>query len=102
MKDLKETIELMGSKDYKDRFIAEYWQLKIRYEKLHNYLIRIIASHRADFRSGIEEPKHDCPVEMLEQQENLMREYLNVLEQRAVIEKVSLEPCANIEDVSLK
>ena len=37
MKELKETIELMTSKDYKERFIAEYWQTKIRYEKLKNF-----------------------------------------------------------------
>lgn len=27
--DLKDTVELMGSKDYKERFIAEYLQTKI-------------------------------------------------------------------------
>lgn len=32
MKDLKDTVELMTSSDYKDRFRAEYWQTKIRAE----------------------------------------------------------------------
>lgn len=32
--ELKDTIELMKSNDYKDRFKAEYYQLKIRKEKL--------------------------------------------------------------------
>ena len=32
---LDDTIILMSSSDYKDRFKAEYWQTKIRYEKLH-------------------------------------------------------------------
>ena len=32
--ELKDTIELMQSEDYKDRFKAEYFQLKIRYDKL--------------------------------------------------------------------
>lgn len=32
--ELKETVELMNSKDYKGRFVAEYHQVKIRYEKL--------------------------------------------------------------------
>lgn len=35
MNELKDTIELMNSSDYKDRFKAEYYQLKIRYTKLH-------------------------------------------------------------------
>ena len=29
--ELKDTIELMNSADYKDRFKAEYLQIKIRY-----------------------------------------------------------------------
>ena len=28
--ELKDTIELMNSSDYKERFKAEYWQTKIR------------------------------------------------------------------------
>ena len=31
---LNETIELMTSSDYKDRFKAEYYQLEYRYNKL--------------------------------------------------------------------
>lgn len=34
MKDLKETISLMTSEDYKERFLAEYYQLETRYLKL--------------------------------------------------------------------
>lgn len=33
--ELKDTIELMNSSDYKERFKAEYLQVKIRYDKLH-------------------------------------------------------------------
>lgn len=40
MKELKDTIELMESANYKDRFIAEYWQTKIRYDKLHRMIIK--------------------------------------------------------------
>lgn len=32
--ELKDTIKLMESKDYKERFKAEYYQTKIRWEKL--------------------------------------------------------------------
>lgn len=92
MENLMETAELMCSKDYKLRFLAEYWQLKIRLEGLHRFIIKIVAAQRADFRSGKipEEPKHDCPLEMLEQQERIMREYRDVLEQRAILEGINL------------
>lgn len=33
MMELKDTIKLMTSEDYKERFAAEYLQTKIRYEK---------------------------------------------------------------------
>lgn len=36
--ELKETVELMNSSDYKERFKAEYLQAKIRYDKLHKML----------------------------------------------------------------
>lgn len=32
--ELNETVELMNSADYKDRFKAEYFQVKIRHDKL--------------------------------------------------------------------
>lgn len=38
---MKDTIELMNSSDYKDRFKAEYYQLKIRYTKLHAMLVKL-------------------------------------------------------------
>lgn len=34
--ELLDTIDLMKSKDYKERLAAEYYQIKIRYEKLVN------------------------------------------------------------------
>ena len=38
--ELKDTIDLMNSNDYKERFIAEYLQVKIRYNKLLNMLMK--------------------------------------------------------------
>ena len=32
--ELKDTISMMTSNDYKERFKAEYYQVKIRHEKL--------------------------------------------------------------------
>lgn len=36
--ELKDTCSLMMSEDYKERFKAEYYQLKIRYAKLMKML----------------------------------------------------------------
>lgn len=38
--ELKDTIEMMQSADYKERFKAEYYQTKIRYDKLHKMCLR--------------------------------------------------------------
>ena len=38
IKTLKDTTELMNSTDYRERFIAEYNQLVIRYRGLRNML----------------------------------------------------------------
>ena len=38
IKTLKDTVELMNSEDYRDRFVAEYKQLVIRYKGLMNML----------------------------------------------------------------
>ena len=36
--ELKDSIELMFSKDYKERFKAEYYQLCVRLKKLENFV----------------------------------------------------------------
>lgn len=83
MKDLKDTVELMTSSDYKDRFRAEYWQTKIRYEKLHTMTVKMQAG-TLDF-----EPS--CPLELLLEQKGFMGRYLNKLEIRAEIEGIDLK-----------
>lgn len=76
-------LELVPRNNYKDRFITEYKELKSRLDKLHKMIIKYEAE-TLDF-----EP--DCPIEVLEDQEYYMREYLKVLEIRAEIEKINLE-----------
>ena len=83
---LKETIELMCSEDYKERFVAEYHQVKIRYEKLKNFCNKI----EVETMLGKEETKHDCPLGLLREQQKYMGLYLSVLEKRALIENVEL------------
>ena len=87
MKELKDTVAGMLSADYKERFVAEYQQTKIRYEKLKAFCDRIEAAAMA----GAAQPKHDCPLELLQEQQEYMGHYLALLEMRAVLENVELE-----------
>lgn len=93
MKELKETVEMMNSPDYKERFKAEYHQTKIRYEKLKAFNTKIEAADRVccfGEKPKVEAPKHDCPIDVLTEQQNLMGRYLHILEVRAVIEGIEL------------
>ena len=84
--ELKETVELMNSEDYKERFVAEYRQVKIRYEKLKNFCNKI----EVETMLGKEVTKHDCPLELLREQQKYRGLYLSVLEKRALIENIVL------------
>lgn len=90
---LDQTATLMVSKDYKQRFIAEYWQTKIRYEKLKELTTKIEAARRANSYPNeiVEEPKYVSPEDILSLQQHTMGEYLHLLEVRAVIEGINLE-----------
>lgn len=91
MEDLKETIEMMTSGYYKERFKAEYHQTKIRYEKLKSFNNKLEAAEMTRFeKNHVEEPKHDCPLHLLRDQQRVMGEYLHILELRAVIEGIEL------------
>lgn len=79
---LEDTIKLMTSEDYKDRFKAEYYQTKIRYDKLHKMLIKYEAE-TLDFELS-------CPLEILKNQACCMGNYLKYLEVRAEIEEIEL------------
>lgn len=81
--ELKDTVKMMQSEDYKERFIAEYHQLKIRYKKLDNVLVR--------YKSGTLDFTPSCPIEILDEQRTVMAEYLAVLEVRASLEGVGLK-----------
>ena len=82
MIELKDTVEMMGSDDYKERFVAEYAQLKIRYKKLYTVLEKY-AADKLDF-------KPTCPIEILYEQLDHMEAYLNILKIRAKYEDIEL------------
>ena len=80
--ELKDTIEMMNSPDYKERFKAEYLQTKIRYEKLHKMCIK--------YEAGALEFTPTCSIKLLKEQKGYMGNYLRCLEVRAEIEGIEL------------
>ena len=79
---LKDTVELMKSNDYKDRFRAEYYQLKIRIDGLYN-MLKKWKRRELNF-----EPK--CSYDLLHAQLRAMDLYLQYLVDRAEIEEIEL------------
>lgn len=86
--ELKDTVDNMLSDDYKERFVAEYKQTEIRYEKLKKFCDRI---ELAEFYCHGEAPKHDCPLALLRDQQRYMGVYLGCLEKRAILEGINLD-----------
>ena len=91
--ELHDTVNAMLSEDYKARFMAEYYQTKIRYEKLKKFNTKIEAARQVAHTVGKYKcpmPPHDCPDELLREQQSVMGNYLNILEVRAAIEDIEL------------
>lgn len=80
--ELKDTIEMMTSEDYKERFKAEYYQTKIRYGKL-KYMLERWDDGTLDFIPT-------CPRSTYDLQISAMIDYIAILEARAVMEGVTL------------
>lgn len=82
MLELRDTVTDMLSTIYTDRFRAEYNQLKIRYDKL------VAMVEKWD--KGELNFVPTCPRELYTRQLSAMKDYLTILEERAVLEKVDL------------
>ena len=80
---LSDTVQMMNSADYKERFKAEYWQTKIRYDKLHRMTVK--------YEAGTLDFEPDCELSLLLEQKKYMGLYLNRLEVRAEVEGIGLE-----------
>ena len=80
---LSETVEMMNSADYKDRFKAEYNQLVIRYKGLKAMLDK--------WDNGTLQFKPTCPRSTYNMQIKAMTDYIAVLEARAVMEGIELD-----------
>lgn len=89
---IEDTAVLMLSGDYKERFIAEYWQLSRRYRKLLSML--------KDWDAGTLKFTPTCPRSTYDLQIKAMSDYLAVLEARAVMECIDLTASANRDNAN--
>ena len=80
--DLAGTVELMQSEDYKDRFKAEYYQTKMRYDKLDALTVK--------YEAGVLDFTPACSLELLKEQKGYMGNYIRCLKIRAEIEGIKL------------
>ncbi len=80
--ELRDTIEMMNSEDYKERFKAEYYQVVIRYQKLKSMLDK--------WDNDQPEFTPTCPRSTYNMQITAMTDYIAVLEARSVMEGVEL------------
>lgn len=80
--ELKNTINMMESADYKERFKAEYYQLAIRLRKISEMLEK--------WDNGKLDFSPTCPRSIYNIQVKAMTEYIAALEARAVMEKIDL------------
>lgn len=79
---LKDTIDMMNSSEYQQRFKAEYYQLVIRYYKLKEMLEKL--DNKIEFTPT-------CPRSTYNLQLKAMVDYIAVLEARAVMEDIDLD-----------
>ena len=79
---LQDTVELMNSTDFKERFKAEYYQLKIRIEGLRTMLDK--------YKNGALNFTPNCSYELLFTQLIYMELYLDKLKERAKLENIEL------------
>ena len=91
MKELKETVALMTSADYKERFAAEYYQLETRYLKLRNMCKK--------WDNKVLEFTPTCSRLTYEKQLVAMEHYLTVLIKRAKVEKVMIAIDSEIKEL---
>ncbi len=80
--ELKDAVQLMLIEDPKDRLKAEYYQLKIRLEKLHEFL--------EQYNAGKIDPEPECSIKALADQESYMKKYKTMLGVTVVTEDIEL------------
>jgi hypothetical protein len=91
--ELNETIEMMTSADYNERFKAEFYQLEIRICKLDNMLSK--------YKAGELPFEPNCSYDLLNGQLKAMRLYRSYLIERAGIENIEIER-VGIENIEIE
>lgn len=81
--ELKDTIDMMCSDKYEERFIAEYYQLKLRIEDLNRLLIECKEDKSTD---GI-----NFKYNLLSKQLSHMQKYAILMEARADFEDIDTD-----------
>ena len=81
--ELKDTVEMMQSADYKERVKAEYYQAIIRHSKLKNMLRK--------YDEGTLSFVPITPIEILRAQKGILAAYVHLLRERARVEEIDLE-----------
>ena len=87
---LTDTIKMMNSEDFKERFRAEYFQLTNRIDGLENML--------KGYRAGTLKFTPKCSIKLLDGQMRSMIIYRTHLEERAKIENISLEETIQVSE----
>lgn len=82
IENLSQTVEMMNSEDYKERFKAEFAQLVIRFQGLKAMLEK--------WDNGTLKFTPTCPRSTYNMQIKAMADYISVLEARAVMEGIKL------------
>ena len=80
--ELSQTVDMMTSSDYKERFKAEYAQVVLRYERLKDML--------EEWDNGTLRFEPTCPRSTYNIQIKAMTDYIAILEARAVMEHIVL------------
>ena len=80
--ELKDTVEMMNSGDYKERFKAELHQTGIRLGKL-KFFVEKYENGELDFTPT-------CSIELLKNQIAAMNAYIGILYERAEIEQIDV------------
>lgn len=80
--NLQDTVEMMNSSDYKERFKAEFYQLKLRIDGLEAMLTK--------YGNGTLEFTPSCDIALLKTQIATMVAYENILKMRAKQESIEL------------
>ena len=80
--EIKDTFAMMSSDNYQERYKGEYFELKIRADKLEVMLEK--------YKAGTLHFTPSCDYELLFEQFIYMRQYQRIIEFRAEIENINL------------